>query len=223
MRIYSSGVQRAQGSPCRGIGSTGKCAPSPRGASWSVLRMSGARQCLVKLTWPPTTLMPASVILTRASATVRPRLLMVTGSAVASPSSTRPSSSGVNRATNHGSMRPCCPASASISSAKRLRWLIVWPMIQKVRSEVSTGRNLGADFLGKPPHRVNPRCPIVETSGPDLLANIRPSRMTSEESENTEQIAFAPFYNTKLKDSAAPLYLDAAATPPPRWPACGRR
>ena len=39
--------------------------------------------------------------------------------------------------------------------------------------------------------------------------------MTSEESENTEQIAFAPFYNTKLKDSAAPLYLDAAATPPP--------
>ena len=173
--------------------------------------MSGARQCLVKLTWPPIALMPASVILTRAASTVRPRFLMVTRSAVASPSSTRPSSSGVNRATNHGSMRPCCPASASISSAKRLRWLIVLPMIQKLRTEVSSGCNLGADSLGKPPHRMNPR-----SASQDLLANIRPSRIKSEESENTEQTAFAQFYNTNLKDSAAPSYPGAAATRPRR-------
>jgi hypothetical protein len=66
---------------------------------------------------------PAPVILTRAASTVRP--LAVSGHTVASPSSTRSSNSGVNHARNNRSARPRCPASASISSAQRLRWLIM--------------------------------------------------------------------------------------------------
>jgi len=114
-----------------------------------IVERPSACQCQVKRTGPSIAIRPASVILTRATSTVRPRFLMIWRSAVASPSRTRSSSSGVNRARNKGSAQPCCPASASISSARRLLWLIATPIIQNVRSGALSGRYPGSNFLGR--------------------------------------------------------------------------
>jgi len=85
-------------------------------------------------TQPSSASRPASVILMRTASNFKRPSPRLSGRAVASPSPTRSSSSGVNRARNNESARPRGPEAASSLSARRFLRLIMGPTLESIAS-----------------------------------------------------------------------------------------